>query len=103
MAGGTLGAMALEPNENTVLFTTPVTAKGFMTVNICFANRSRGETAEAYIYITPDAVTDASCFEPGGDIPPRGSLERYGVAISSGDKVVVRTTGSSVTARIHGM
>lgn len=99
MASGTLGAAALAANTDTTIYTVPVAKTA--TVNVAIVNRGT-EECTVNVGVTTTTLSDSSYLEYEASVPAKGVLERSAIVIGAGEKVIVNTTGDSVTARVHG-
>lgn len=101
MASGRLGTARLAANVDTVVYTVPVDTLATVNINCCNTG-----TAVATVKIAI-ATTDApaagdyyemSSLEPNGDM-----VERTGIMLSSGERVIARATTATVDVRVHGI
>jgi len=96
---GLLGKADLAANTDTSLYTVP--AQTIATVNLNLCNRSAAAVS-VRIAIHTGTLTDADYLEYDSVIPPRGLLERTGLAMSSGETLTVRANGTGISVRAHG-
>jgi len=96
---GLLGKADLAANTDTQLYTVPADTTATVNINLC--NRS-ADAVSVRIAIHTDALSDADYLEYDSVIPPRGLLERTGLAISSGEILTVRANATGISARVHG-
>lgn len=99
MTAGILGEADLLANTPTRLFTVPVDR--VTTVTVSFCNRSN---QEAKVTLRTPLVENAqtSFFEYETPLPPKGVLDRSGIAIEAGRHIVVVSSVAGVTAIAHG-
>lgn len=101
MASGRLGTADLAATTNTTLYTVPANTFSVLTVSIC----NRGTTSVTIRIAV--AVTST----PGNDewyeydtvVPAKGVFERTGLVVDATKKVIVYSSGASVTAIAHGI
>lgn len=102
MAIGYLGKIKLAAITNTAVYSVP--AGKFTTANVNMCNI--GDTAVKIKLAIADGaaadLADEDYIEYGVDIPPCGILERTGLTLSAGEKVVAWADKGSVTVRVHG-
>ena len=97
---GTLGKLDLSANVDTVLYSTNVNEVATLTLSVC--NRGASET---FIYVAisgSDTPANSDYIEFNTILPPFGVLERTGVVLSGGDKVVVRSETDDVSVVAYG-
>lgn len=102
MASGTLGAAALTANTDSTIYTVPVGKVATVNVAICNRSSDPNSVVTVNVGVTKTTLTDESWLEYGVELPPNGILERSAIVIGEGEKIMVRTNGDSVTARVHG-
>lgn len=97
---GTLGKADLQPNVNTVLYTSPTNGVATLTLNIC--NRGGNET---FVYVAisdTDTPQGSDYIEFNVVIPPFGVIERTGIVLGEGNKLVVLSETNEVSAVAYG-
>ena len=100
MPTGRLGALDLAAHTDTTLYTVPAATVG--TVNVSLCNRG---TAAASVRIAAAAAatpTNAEFIEFDVVLPPNGVLERTGIVIHAGVRIVVRANQTNVSAVCWG-
>jgi len=98
---GLLGKADLEADTNTDIYTVP--ADRIATVNISLCNRA--DTPHRVHIALSDHPTDtdvADYIEYDTSIPAHGILERTGIVLSAGERVVVWADDYLVSVRVHG-
>jgi hypothetical protein len=101
MATGRLGVSDLVAGSNTTVYTVPAGYFAVVSVSIC--NRSNGAGSVRMASATADTPTNAEWLEFDTEIPGRGVLERTGIIIGSGQKIVVRSSIANVNAVVFGI
>jgi len=96
---GLLGKADLAADTSTDLYTVPTQTIATVNLNLC--NRS-ADAVSVRIAVHIGTLTDADYLEYDSMIPPRGLLERTGLAMSAGETLTVRATGTGISARAHG-
>ncbi len=100
MPTGRLGALDLAANTDTTLYTVPASNVGTANVSLC----NRGTTA-ANVRIAVAAAatpTNAEFIEFDVPVPPNGVLERTGIVMNAGMRIVVRANQTNVSAVCWG-
>lgn len=100
MASGILGSSDLVLDTNTAVFTATANVT-VLAINILNRN-----AAAANVSVALDANTNpsnSSYIEFSTTIPPFGVLERTGIVIDSGKKVVVNSTANNVSVNVYGL
>jgi len=96
---GLLGKANLAANTDTSLYTVPADTVATVNLNLC--NRS-ATAVSVRVAVHTDTLTNADYLEYDSLIPPRGLLERTGLAMSSGETLTVHANGEGISARTHG-
>jgi len=101
MATGILGSGNLAAATNTTLYTVPADTFAVVTVSVC----NRGGTAvEVRLSVgTSDTPADADFIEYDSLISANGVLERTGIVVDAGKKIVVRSNSINVSAVAYGI
>lgn len=101
MANGILGTADLLAAADTTIYTVPVDTFAVVTISMC--NRG-GSSAGIRIAISDaDTPTADEYLEFDAEILSSGVLERTGIVIQAGKKVVVRSDSVAVTAQVYGI
>lgn len=101
MATGILGSGNLAAATNTTLYTVPADTFAVVTVSVC--NRG-GSAVEVRLAVsTSDTPADAEYIEYDSLVSANGVLERTGIVIDAGKKVVVRSNSINVSAVAYGI
>jgi hypothetical protein len=101
MATGRLGAFDLVASTATTLYITPSGTFTIATVSIC--NRSSSTVTVRLAIALADTPLDSEWLEYETAIPSKGVLERTGLVLSAGTKLVVRSSAVSVNAVAFGI
>lgn len=99
MSYGKLGSKDLTAASNELL----CTAAENMTVNIRVVNRTANDVKVRVAIGTGAAPADGDYIEYDTIVEPGVPLENTGIAISSGEKVWVRSDIAGCCARVHGI
>ena len=101
MATGILGTGDLAAATNTTLYTVPADTFAVVTVSLC----NRGGTAvEVRIAVsTSDTPADSEFVEYDSLVSANGVLERTGLVLDTGKKIVVRSNAINVSAVAYGI
>jgi len=102
MASGVLGQSALTATTNTTVYTVP--ASTLAVVNINVVNRSTSAAADVRIALASTATpTTAEWIEFDATIPPRGVLERTGIAMQATEKVIAYSSTANCSVSVYGL
>lgn len=101
MATGRLGAADLAAATDTTLYTCP--ADTFAVTSINVVNRGNAAIAVRIAVADLDTPTDAEFIEYDVEILAKGVLERTGIVVSSGQKLVIRSSAVNVSAVAFGI
>jgi hypothetical protein len=102
MASGILGQAALSITTNTTVYTVPIATLSVVNINV--VNRSTTNTADVRIALAETgAPADSEWIEYDVVVPPRGVLERTGIAINAGKRVVIYASTGNCSANVYGL
>jgi hypothetical protein len=102
MANGRLGTpVSLSAGADTTLYTCPANTFAVVTVSLC--NRASTAMNARLAMSIEDIPTNADYIEYDVSILARGVLERTGLVLGPGQKIVVRSSGNETTAMVYGI
>jgi hypothetical protein len=101
MSTGLIGNADLLANTDTAL---GAAVGENMIVNVMMVNRGGADVTARIAITSGGAPTAAEWIEYGATIPANGGvMERTGLALSQGERVYVRASAATVSARAHGI
>jgi hypothetical protein len=102
MANGRLGTPAnLSAGSNTTIYTCPSGTFSVVTVSMC--NRASTASTMRIALADSDSPTTAEWLEFDVSVLPKGVLERTGIVLGVGQKIVCRSSGSETSAVVYGI
>jgi len=102
MASGKLGSQNItSASTNTTLYTVPASTFTVATVSLC--NRSNSVVSVRLAIADVDTPTDDEWIEYDTEVYPKSVLERTGLVLAAGEKLVVSTTGTPISAVAYGI
>jgi hypothetical protein len=101
MATGRLGVADLTAATNVTLYTCPVDTFAVASVSIC--NRSSSATSVRLAVAASDTPLNSEYIEYDSDIQAKGVLERTGIVLDAGKKLVIRASTADVSAIAFGI
>lgn len=101
MATGRLGIQDLAAATNTSLYTCPDNTFGVVTVSLC----NRGGSSTTVRIAVADTATplDSEFIEFDATVLAKGVLERTGIVVAAGQRIVVRSSAVGVSAVAYGI
>lgn len=101
MATGILGNADLSATTNTTVYTVPSDTFSVVALNIC----NRGTSVATVRVAVSDAATptNAEFIEFDAPVSAKGILERTGIVMQAGKRLVVRSSAANVTALAYGI
>lgn len=101
MPTGILGTADLSAVTDTTLYTVPASTFTIATVNI--VNRGTTTVNVRIAVSATGTPTNAEYIEFDVAVTAKGVLERTGIALQAGRNIVVRSSGTSVSAVAYGI
>jgi hypothetical protein len=101
MATGILGKSDLSAGTNTTLYTCPADTYAVVSVNMC--NRGNQATSMRVATAASDTPLNSEYIEYDVEILAKGVLERTGIVLGAGQKLVCRASGANVSAVAMGI
>jgi hypothetical protein len=101
MASGILGNASLTASTDTTVYTVPSGKTASLTINFC--NRSSSDPVKIRLSLTPNIAAANNYIEYDSNVPAAGVLERGAIVLAAGDKIITRSTSSSVTVVVYGV
>lgn len=101
MASGVFGQNALATTTYTTVYTVPASTLSYVNVNL--SNRNSTDVAVRVALAATATPTAAEFIEYDSFIAPNGVLERTGLVVQAGKRVVVYSNSSNVTASAYGV
>lgn len=101
MATGRLGAANLAAGTSTTLYTCPTATFTVASVNIC--NRGNSAISVRIAIADADTPTNAEFIEYDVELLAKGVLERTGIVLGAGQKIVVYSSAVNTSAVAFGI
>ena len=101
MATGILGANDLAATANTTVYTVPADTFAVVTVNV--TNRNSQSRNIRVATADDDTPTDAEWIEFDTEILGNGVIERSGIVLNEGKKIVAYTNSTEVNIVVYGI
>lgn len=101
MANGLLGkGIISSANTNQTIYTVP--ANTYATVNISFCN-SNVSSIKVRLAVTNSTTPQASDYiDYDTNIIGNGVMEKTGMVLSAGEKVIISASSTGISVRVHG-
>lgn len=101
MATGLLGQANLNASTNTTVYEVPPSIFTMASINLC--NRNNHPTRVRIALAESDTPALSEFIEYDVEIEAYGVLERTGVMLSAGNRIIVRSTAGNVSASAFGI
>ena len=101
MASGVLGQVALASTTFTTVYTVPTNTLAYVNVNV--ANRNATDIAVRVAIAATATPTNAEFIEFNSFIAPNGVLERTGLVLDAGKRVITYSNSSNVSVNVYGV
>ena len=101
MATGRLGATDLTLATNATVYTVPADTFSVVTVSLC--NKSAGTVQVRIAVAAADTPVSSEYIEYDTEILPSGVLERTGIVLAAGQKIVCRCSAADNNAVVYGI
>lgn len=95
-----LGRADLAATTNTTVYTVPASTQSAVNINIC----NRGSSAVTVRLALSDGASPANAdyIEYDAEVPAKGVLERTGISLDTGKRVVAYASSANVSVVVHG-
>ena len=102
MATGRLGTNDIPATTNTTVYTCPASTFAVVTVSLC--NRNATTARDIRIAAaTSGTPSDAEYIEYDASLLAKGVLERTGLVLAAGQRIVVYASATDVSAVVYGI
>lgn len=101
MATGILGAQNLTATTNTTVYTCPADTFAVVVVSVC--NRSASSVTVRIATAATGTPTTAEYLEYGSTVLANGVLERTGIVLEAGRRIVVYSSAADVNCVVTGI
>ena len=101
MATGILGTADLSATSNTSVYTVPATTFSVVTVSIC--NRSSSTVTVRLAASTSTSPANAEYLEYNTQVLANGVLERSGIVLDTGKRIVAYSSAADVSVVVYGI
>jgi len=101
MATGRLGASDVTAGANTVVYTVPASTYAVVTVSFC--NRSNTAASLRLAVASADTPTNAEYVEYDTEIMVKGVLERTGLVLDAGKRIVAYSSSDATSVVVMGI
>ena len=102
MATGRLGANDIPATTDTTVYTCPASTFAVVTVSLC--NRNSTTARDIRIAVaTSGTPSNAEYIEYDASLLAKGVLERTGLVLAAGQRIVVRASATDISAVVYGI
>jgi hypothetical protein len=101
MASGVLGQVSLASTTNTLVYTVPSSTLAYVNVNV--SNRNASDVAVRVALAATASPTNAEFIEYDSFIAPNGVLERTGLVLEAGRRVIAYSNSTNVSVNVYGV
>ena len=102
MATGRLGVNDIPATTDTTVYTCPASTFAVVTVSLC--NRNATTARDIRIAVaTSGTPSDAEYIEYDASLLAKGVLERTGLVLAAGQRIVVYASATDVSAVVYGI
>jgi len=101
MATGRLGAEAPSATTNTTVYTVPADTFAVVTASIC--NRGASDVNVRLAVASADTPTTAEYIEYDTTLVGNGTVERTGIVMDAGKKIVAYASTSDTSVVVYGI
>ena len=102
MASGILGQAALSATTDTTVYTVPSSTLAIVNINV--VNRSSSTAASVRVALASTATPQTSEYiEYDASIPSNGVLERSGLALNAGERVIIYASTANCSVSVYGL
>ncbi len=101
MASGVLGQVSLASTTNTTVYTVPSSTLAYVNVNV--SNRNASDVAVRVALAATASPTNAEFIEYDSFIAPNGVLERTGLVLEAGRRVIAYSNSTNVSVNVYGV
>lgn len=101
MASGVLGQVSLASTTNTLVYTVPTSTLAYVNVNV--SNRNASDIAVRVALAATASPTNGEYIEYESFIAPNGVLERTGLVLEAGRKVIAYSNSTNVSVNVYGV
>lgn len=102
MASGILGQAALSATTDTTVYTVPSSTLAVVNINV--VNRSSSSSANVRVALASTATPQTSeWIEYDASVSSNGVLERSGIAMNAGERVVVYASTANCSVSVYGL
>ena len=100
MASGILGKASPTADTDTIIYTVPDSVLAVCNISVC--NTGMNTASVRIALAAGDTPMDGEYIEYDTPVPARGSMERTGIALQAGRRVIVRAS-AAVNIVVYGM